>query len=464
MSNEMFDLAIIGAGPAGMAAATTARRHGLSCIVFDEQPAPGGQIYRAITSQAPIANPAILGEDYYAGRPLADAFLASGAVYRTSTTVWLLERSKLAWSSPSSSGEVEARAVIAATGAMERPFPVKGWTLPGVMTAGAAQILLKTVSLVEDDAIFVGTGPLLYLVAAQYVRAGVRIRMLLDTADPRNRLRAVPYFAQALTASAYLRKGVGLLHELRRARVPIVRNVELVEILGQERSTGVHWRTPHDEGEVRGQRIFLHQGVVPDPNLTMAVGCSQVWDDHQCCWRPELDAWGVSSVPWLRVAGDASGIRGAKAAALAGEIVALGAASHLGVLSAAARDRHVAPLRKALQRDAAIRPCLETLYRPRDTLRAPRDDLVLVCRCEEVTRGHIAAAIAEGCMGPNQLKGFTRCGMGPCQGRMCGHTVSELFASLTRRPVAEAGYFRIRMPIKPVTLGDIAGPISTTVK
>jgi bacterioferritin-associated ferredoxin len=86
---------------------------------------------------------------------------------------------------------------------------------------------------------------------------------------------------------------------------------------------------------------------------------------------------------------------------------------------------------------------------------------VLVCRCEEVTRGQIAAAVSEGSTGPNQLKGFTRCGMGPCQGRMCVHTVSETFANLTRRPVAEVGYFRIRMPIKPVTLSDIAGPETT---
>jgi NADPH-dependent 2,4-dienoyl-CoA reductase/sulfur reductase-like enzyme len=462
MSRETCDLAIIGAGPAGMAAAIVARRQGLSCIVFDEQNSPGGQIYRAVTQPARIEDKAVLGPDYYAGRLLADAFLASGADYRPSALVWLLEPRMLAWTSTSSGGEVEARMVLAATGAMERPFPVKRWTLPGVMTAGAAQILLKASAMVEDDAVFVGCGPLLYLVAAQYVRAGMRIRALLDTTERANRLRALPHLPRALAAPSYLAKGLGLLRELRRASIPIMRDVEQVEILGDDVVAGISWRGRQGRGEMQCRRVLLHQGVIPNVNLTMAAGCRHVWDDRQCCWRPDIDGFGATSVPWLRVAGDGAGIRGAKAAALAGEIAALGVACELGSLSRAARDAAASPLLAAIRRDAAIRPFLETLYRPRDAFRSPSDDSVIICRCEEVSRGEIAAAIAEGCMGPNQLKAFTRCGMGPCQGRLCGHTVSETFADLTQRPVSEVGYFRIRMPIKPVTLGDIAGVETTS--
>ena len=108
---------------------------------------------------------------------------------------------------------------------------------------------------------------------------------------------------------------------------------------------------------------------------------------------------------------------------------------------------------------SAIRPFLEALYRPAPQFLAPRDDDTLICRCEEVTRGAVAAAVAEQCQGPNQLKAFTRAGMGPCQGRMCGHSLTETMAALTGRSPAEIGYLRIRMPVKPVTLGDIAGPI-----
>jgi NAD(P)H-nitrite reductase large subunit len=112
-----------------------------------------------------------------------------------------------------------------------------------------------------------------------------------------------------------------------------------------------------------------------------------------------------------------------------------------------------------LRRESAIRPFLETLYRPAPQFLAPSGDDTLICRCEEVTRGAVAAAVAEQCQGPNQLKAFTRAGMGPCQGRLCGHSIVETMAALTGRAPAEIGYLRIRMPVKPVTLGDMAGSI-----
>ena len=143
--------------------------------------------------------------------------------------------------------------------------------------------------------------------------------------------------------------------------------------------------------------------------------------------------------------------------ALSGGIAALALARDLGRLSAEDHDRAAAPLLRARRRDLAVRPFLDTLYRPRDALRRPAEDEVILCRCEEVRRGAVAQAVAEGCPGPNQLKSFTRAGMGPCQGRMCGHTVTETLADLRGIGPGKVGYFRIRMPIKPVTVGEIAG-------
>jgi bacterioferritin-associated ferredoxin len=154
-----------------------------------------------------------------------------------------------------------------------------------------------------------------------------------------------------------------------------------------------------------------------------------------------------------------SGILGAACAELTGEIAALAACADLGRLSADEAERVAAPAFARLRRENAIGPFLEALYRPAPQFLAPIDDNTLVCRCEEVTRGAIAAAIAEQCQGPNQLKAFTRAGMGPCQGRMCGHSISETMAALTGRSPTEIGYLRIRMPVKPVTLGDMAGMV-----
>ncbi|MGB3388747.1 MAG: NAD(P)/FAD-dependent oxidoreductase [Pseudaminobacter sp.] len=457
MSGESVDLAVIGAGPAGMAAAITARKHGLSVAIFDEQDSPGGQIYRNVTRLGSDRLASVLGEDYLAGRPIAEAFAASGAIYRSGTTVWRIGEGSVSWISDGGSGETAAQHILVATGAMERPFPVKGWTLPGVMTAGAAQILLKADQTVADDAVFVGCGPLLYLLAYQYLQAGVRIRALIDTTDRGNRLAALPSLPAALLAPSYLRKGMKLLGAIRRSGTPIHRGATEVEFGGADRLQAVRWRDRAGEHVIECDHAFVHHGVIPNVNITMATRCAHRWDEVQTCWRPETDAFGRTSLDWLTVAGDGGGIGGAKSAALSGEIAVLGIAHDLGRIERSVFDHASARLLSKRRRDLAVRPFLDRLYRPAPRFRAPVDDEIVVCRCEEVRREQLAKAVLEGCPGPNQLKSFTRAGMGPCQGRMCGHTVVETIAQLTGRTPQDVGYYRIRMPIKPVTVGEIAG-------
>jgi hypothetical protein len=161
-------------------------------------------------------------------------------------------------------------------------------------------------------------------------------------------------------------------------------------------------------------------------------------------------------VPGIFVAGDGAGIGGAQAAAEQGALAALAVASQLGAIDVSLRDREAASYRAALARVMRIRPFLDSLYRPRDVNRIPADSTI-VCRCEEVTAGDLRGFVALGCVGPNQAKSFGRCGMGPCQGRMCGLTVTEVIADARKVSPAEVGYYRIRPPIKPLTLGELAG-------
>src|SRR5262249_38952760 len=180
------------------------------------------------------------------------------------------------------------------------------------------------------------------------------------------------------------------------------------------------------------------------------------WDDQQLCWRPALDAWGQTSLPCVAVAGDGGGIFGAEAAALSGRLAALDAAMLLGRIAAAERDRPARPIRAALARDRAVRPFLDQLYRPPRQVMVPAGDEVVACRCEEVTVGQVRRAARLGAQGPNQLKAFTRCGMGPCQGRVCGPVVAALMADELGRPISEIGTFRPRAPFKPITVGALA--------
>jgi thioredoxin reductase len=461
--NDSVDVIVVGAGPAGMSAATRAARAGLSVVLLDEQDAVGGQIYRAI-GRADARRRDILGPDYAAGAAIAEAFTRSGARHVANASVWQVTRERTVhFLKDGRVGSFEAKRVILASGALERPFPIPGWTLPGVLTAGAAQILLKSAGEVPSSApVLAGCGPLLYLLGWQYVRAGVPIRALVDTTRHEDRWRAKRHLFSALRAWPFLSKGLQLIRTLRRAGVPMYEGADDLRVEGTTASDGTQraaalaFTTQAGAQRIEADVILLHQGVVPNTQFTHALRATHRWDDAQLCFTPQVDAWGELDVPGIFVAGDGAGIGGAQAAAEQGTIAALAVASQLGAIDTAIRDHEAALHRAGLARVMRIRPFLDSLYRPRDANRIPADDTI-VCRCEEVTAGELRGFVALGCVGPNQAKSFGRCGMGPCQGRMCGLTVTEVIADARRVSPSEVGYYRIRPPIKPLTLGELAG-------
>lgn len=457
---QPVDLAIVGAGPAGLAAAATSAELGISCVVLDEQPEPGGQIYRSIETVA-REHPErmkLLGADYLHGLGLVRALRASGADYRPGSTVWQIERDRRVFFSRAGVSDVlTAREILIATGAMERPVPVPGWTLPGVMTCGGAQILLKAGGPLPSGRVYlVGSGPLLVLLAWQLTRAGVKLAGVLETVATAEYLRAVARLPAALTSPGYLGKGLRMLRELHSAGVPSLRGVSGVALHGDDRVRELEYRQNGNHVRVPADVVLLHQGVVPNANLGLALRAEHVWDDRQRAFRPQVDPWGASSIEGTHFAGDCAGIVGARAAEIAGRIAALQIAHRLGRIGAAERDARAASMRAELGRHLRVRPFLDRLYHPAAESLAPRDPNTIVCRCEEVTAGEIQKALAQGCPGPNQMKSFVRCGMGPCQGRLCGLTVVEMIGRARGRSPGEIGYYRIRPPIKPLTLGELA--------
>jgi NADPH-dependent 2,4-dienoyl-CoA reductase/sulfur reductase-like enzyme len=450
-----YDIAVIGAGPAGLAAATVAAGAGVRTLVVDEQPAPGGQIYRAIT-RTPLRRRDILGADFWEGESLVRAFQASGAHYAPGTTVWSLSRSReIGVSRAGSSSIVRAKRVIVATGALERPFPIPGWTLPGVMTAGAAQILLKSSGLIPGGrVVLAGCGPLLWLIAWQYLNAGFRLDLILDTKPVENNraaLRHVPGFL----ASSYLWKGINLLRAVSK-QVRVVAGVTELAAEGDGRVARVSWRAGGTTQTQPADLLLLHHGVAPDTNLAMAAGVEHRWDDLQLSWRPVLDSEFRSTVDGVLIAGDGAGIVGARAAQETGRIAAIAALADIRPEARRALDGELRSARARHARHLRGRTFLDALYRPARQFRIPADD-VTVCRCEEVSARAIREAAAHGCPGPNQLKIFLRAGMGPCQGRMCGLTVTETLADAHGRHANSIGHYRQRPPVKPITVGELAG-------
>ena len=449
---DEYDLAVIGAGPAGLAAATLAAQAGLTTVLFDEHASVGGQIYRAIR-ETPATDRTVLGSSYRRGADLASGFESSGAQYVPGATVWSLTREReLGISLRGGSQLTRARRVIICSGALERPFPIPGWTLPGVMTAGAAQILLKTSGLVASGStVFAGCGPLLWLVAWQYLRAGAKIDAILDTTPRENQVRALAHVLPFML-SRYFREGLQLVRQVKR-NVRVIDGVTAVRADGDESLKRVIYQRRGEEERIECDHLFLHHGVVPNVNLAMSVGIEHRWCDEQLCWIPVVDAHGTSSIEDIAVAGDAAGIAGAEAAERRGALAAIAAMRGLGRsvphgMEARARRELAAALRG--------RAFLDAFYRPSKAFRQPSGDTI-VCRCEETTAREIVDAVARGCPGPNQMKIFLRCGMGPCQGRLCGLTVTELIAESRGVPPQEVGYYRLRPPVKPISVGELAG-------
>jgi NADPH-dependent 2,4-dienoyl-CoA reductase/sulfur reductase-like enzyme len=421
------DYVIVGAGPAGLAAAVRARSYGLAVIVLDEQALPGGQIYRAI-ERAGRDRFSILGKDYRHGQTLVERFRQSSADYLPAATVWHISPDRrIYYLEDNKARTISAKYLLIASGAQERPVPIPGWTLPGVMGAGAIDVLFKSSALMPDGrVVMAGSGPLLYLVAGHLLDCNVRLEAILDTGTFKDAVRAARWLPGALRAPDYLLKGLAMLRRIRKSGVPHRRGISALRAGGNHHVARVffnHGRTQH---RIETDFLILHDGVVPNNQITRLLGCDHRWNPIQRYWQPKLDHWGNTSIQGIAVAGDTGGIYGARSAELAGNLAAIDTAFRLNLISRRERDDTATPIRRKLRRERAVRPLLEAMYTPNPEFYVPRDDDTLVCRCEEVTAGQIRDAAAHGGMGPNQVKAKIRCGMGPCQGRMCALTTAEV--------------------------------------
>ncbi|WP_300298021.1 NAD(P)/FAD-dependent oxidoreductase [Ferrovibrio sp.] len=462
MTTRECDLLVIGGGPAGMAAANAGAALGLKTLLMDEQMQAGGQIYRNINGVSGHLG-ALLGPDYLHGRELAARLRGSAVETHFGTLVWEVTADReVSAQKNGQSFRLRAKQIIAASGAMERASPVPGWTLPGVMNAGAAQIALKSgASLPAGRVVLAGGGPLLFLVACQLMDAGAEITAIVETSPAANLLRALPHLPTALTAPAYLIKGLSMMRKIRVAGIPWFRQASALSIDGRQQVEAVRFHSRGQDQRIAADVVLLHHGIIPNTQIGRMLRIEHAWNQGQLCWHPILDSWGETSSPGIRIAGDGGGIAGALAAEASGMIAAYGAAYTLGKITEPERDRGTAMMRRLLDRHRRIRPFLDALYQPPEWLLQPSDDVV-VCRCEEVTAGRIRKMASQGCTGPNQTKFFSRCGMGPCQGRICGLPVTQILARELRRDPGEVGAYRIRPPLKPIPIGSLAALDSTT--
>ncbi|MGH7103026.1 MAG: NAD(P)/FAD-dependent oxidoreductase [Acetobacteraceae bacterium] len=453
------DLIVIGGGPAGANAAIMAAKVGLEVLLVDENDAAGGQVWRAPSTA--------LGEapaGHEAGALLRARLAASGVACRFGRRVWLVEQGFTVRSlGPGGEEQARAPALIAATGAVERHLPVPGWTLPGVMGLAAATVLLKSARVLPGERVVVaGAGPLLALVANAIIAGGGRVAAVIDA----NRARVWLANGRGLVARPdLLARGAGWIARLRAAGVPWLSARMVRSIEGKETAAGVRvgpvnkdWTpVPGAERRFECDAVCMGFGLMPGSDVLRLLGADFVWNPHLGGWGPVTDKDQATRIKGLYVCGDAAGVLGAAAAPIGGMIAALAAAHDLGRIERAEFERRAAALRAKFNRASRFGQALATLTAPRMGAAAAIAAEAEVCRCEGLTRAALEHAIADGAVTVNDLKAATRCGMGPCGGRICGDVAELLIAAATGRERAEIQPATPRPPLRPVAIGVLAG-------
>ncbi|MFD7625899.1 NAD(P)/FAD-dependent oxidoreductase [Streptomyces sp. NPDC059851] len=433
----LADLAVVGAGPAGLAAAVTAAGFGLRVTLLDAGERTGGQFYRHPAPGLGAARPEALHHGWAAFATRDAALRAHGAAGRITHLpghhVWTVvpqdpAGTSATWVLHAVAGPdelpatVRARAVLLATGAYERQLPFPGWTLPGVVGAGGAQAMLKSGLVLPGRRVVVaGSGPLLLAVAGSLAAAGARVPAVVEAAAYTAYAPHLPALLRnpgklaegAVYGSALLHRHIRLLTRHAVTEAHGTDRVEAVTVARLDRD----WRPlPGTARRIPCDAVAVGHGLVPQLELATALGCATRGAADGTV-ALELDALQRTSVPGIWSAGETGGVGGAQLALFEGEIAAHAVA---GRPVPAALVRRRARLR-------AFADAMGRAHRPGAGWTGWLRDDTDVCRCEEVPAGRIREAVADlGARDARTAKLLTRAGMGWCQGRMCGPAVAAL--------------------------------------
>ena len=452
-------IVVVGAGPAGVRCAEQLVAAGVRPIVIDEGRRDGGQIYRRQPENFTRSYAALYGSEASRAEALHRSFdaLRGKIDYRSETLAWNLTAGELHLVRDGVASKQAYDALVICAGATDRLMPVKGWEHAGTYSLGAAQVALKSQACsIGRQVVFMGTGPLLYLVAMQYLKAGAQIAGVLDTSRLSDQAAALP---KLLARPGLLRNGLSFIAALRRAGVPVLSGIEPLEIIGSgaDGVAGVVFRDARGKRrELACDAVAMGYHLRPETQLADLARCAFRFDDQARQWFPEVSLEGRSSVKGVYLAGDGARILGADGAENAGRLAALSALADLGSAVDAAQ---VARLLRQQQTMERFRQGLVKAFPWPASQAARLPDDAIVCRCEAISAGELRRVVCEmGATEANRAKAFSRVGMGRCQGRYCGQAGAEVIAHAAGVPIELVGRLRGQAPVKPLAISSHEEP------
>jgi NADPH-dependent 2,4-dienoyl-CoA reductase/sulfur reductase-like enzyme len=447
----MADIVIVGAGPAGISAAETLCANGLKPVLIDEGARAGGQGYRRPAEGLGLDMNRLMGSeaDKYAALHRRFEGLLPRIDYRPRTLAWAVDGKILHLLHEGRAETIAFERLLIASGAMDRVAPVPGWTLPGVFTLGGAQVALKDQGcLIGSRVAFLGSSALLALAARQYREMGAEIAVIADTTPLSAKAAALP---RLLRVPRTLARGLWYMAASWRVGTQMLHGVTAIAIEGAGRVEALLLRDAQGrERRFACDAVALGHGLKPETQLADFAGAQFAYDPDFRLFLPQIDGMGRAG-PDLYLAGDGVRIGGADAAEASGALAAQAILVDLG------RPQDIAAVRRlarTVERLRAFQRGLARAFAWPSAQIAALPDSVMLCRCENVTVGEVRTAMSRE-LGPievNRVKAMTRCGMGRCQGRVCGPALQEIVAAKAGGDGASAGRLRGQAPVKPIAL------------
>jgi NADPH-dependent 2,4-dienoyl-CoA reductase/sulfur reductase-like enzyme len=451
---ERPELLVIGAGPGGLAAAIAARRAGVAVTVVDERAHAGGQYFKQLAVEdGGVAAP---DAQHREGSELIATARSLGVELRAGVTVWgAFQSNDFAASVAGRIIRFQPKATIIATGAYERGWPVPGWTLPGVMTTGAAQTLWRMARRLPGKHVLIaGNGPLNLQLAAELIAGGAEVAAVVEAAPRPGMGELGALITMLLDAPGLVRDGLRY-HGARRAGG--ARMIYGKVVTGIEKTdAGLKVRIGAEES-FDVDVLCLGYGFEPSNEVLRLLGCGHDYDPERRQLVTRCDANGLTDVASVYALGDCTGLGGARIALAQGTLAGFAAAAALGhALSPHIVDQQ-AKAAADLARHRRFQRALWRIYRAAQWSANLAQPDTLICRCEEVSFGDIEAALAEDLQAIGAVKRRTRLGMGRCQGRYCAPILDALLAERCGRARDEFSGFAPRPPVRPVSISDLVG-------
>ncbi len=447
---------VVGAGPAGIRCAEALVKAGIRPLVIDEGRRSGGQIYRQQPENFSRSAKELYGTEAPKAKNLHASFeqLLPDIDYWPESLIWSIDRETLYVVSNNKQITVEFSGLIICAGATDRLLPVEGWHRAGCYSLGGSQIALKSQACaIGSEVAFMGTGPLLYLVAAQYAKAGAKVAAVVDTSAFSLRIKALPWL---LANPSALINGLVLTAKLMLAGVKMYSGAEPVAVDGDDEHgvSGLRIRDKKGrEQTIRCDAVAMGYHLRPETQLADLARCEFRFDEQTRQWLPRLDEDGRSTMDDVYLAGDGASIMGADAAERRGELAALALLQDQGYT---VNQNRLQELRDQVSRLRRFALGLSKAFPWPYHLVKKLSDSTVVCRCETITVGNLRNTLKEtGAREANRAKAFSRVGMGRCQGRFCANSGAEIIAAETGVQIFEAGRLRGQAPVKPLALSSV---------